>query len=83
VEEAAGNKAGKSAIGIAKLVRYLGQVVVQDALELVDVFPDTPLHNMLLCNSVFQYAHPSTATSLAFCYARHKTIIFDRNMDLI
>jgi hypothetical protein len=53
VEEAAGFKAGKSDISITKLVRYLGQVVVQDALELVDAFPDTPLHNMLQYNSAF------------------------------
>ena len=54
---AAATAAGKpSAVAdnLARLLRMLAVVVVQDALELADRYPDNPVHRMLLQNDRFK-----------------------------
>jgi hypothetical protein len=41
---------------MAKVMPYLAMVVVQDALELAEKFPDNPVHEILLQNAQFRYA---------------------------
>ena len=54
VVETMGKRAENSMKSVAKLVRYLGVVLVQDALELAEKFPDNPVHKALLANSDYQ-----------------------------
>jgi hypothetical protein len=56
-EIAAARAAGKPsalADNLARLLRMLAVVVVQDALELADRYPDNPVHRMLLRNARFK-----------------------------
>jgi hypothetical protein len=52
--EEMGSKASNSVMSMAKVLRYLAKVLVQDALELADVHPANPLYMTLLQNSQFQ-----------------------------
>jgi hypothetical protein len=51
-----GKDATTSMLGMPQLLDYLGRVVVQDALELAEEFPDNPVHAMLLQDDEFRYA---------------------------
>ena len=54
VVESMGKRAENFMKSVAKLVRYLGVVLVQDALvalELAEKFSDNPVHKALLANS--------------------------------
>ncbi len=46
-------RAGNSMKAIPKVLRYLAEVVVQDALDLAEAFPDNPVHAFLLNNPDF------------------------------
>lgn len=52
--ETMGNQAENSMRSVARLMRYLGVVLVQDALELAEKFPNNPVHQALLVNSDYQ-----------------------------
>ncbi len=52
--EAMGKTAGASGRHVLEACAYLANVVVQDALELVDAIPDHPVHKMLLQQKAFR-----------------------------
>lgn len=53
-QAAAGNKPDKAAVHMATILRMGATVVVQDALELAERFPNNPVHAMLLKKPSFQ-----------------------------
>lgn len=52
-QAAAARKPSKSAVHLAQVLRMGATVVVQDALELADKFPDNPVHRLLLEQDCF------------------------------
>ena len=58
-----GKGATNSMRSVPAALRYLGVVVVQDALEDAMEMPENPVHAFLLQNPLFQYASLSTCAS--------------------
>lgn len=52
--QALGKEATTSMMSIPFLLDYLARVVVQDALELAEEFPDNPVHALLLEDDEFR-----------------------------
>ena len=48
-----GSAARPSHLAVPKVLQYLGVVLVQDALELAEEFPDDPVHRLLLNDGEF------------------------------
>ena len=48
-----GSAAKPSHLAVPKVLQYLGLVVVQDALELAEEFPDDPIHKLLMNDGGF------------------------------
>ena len=48
-----GQAAGNSMKSVPAAMEYLAKVVVQDALELAERFPDNPVHALLLEEPAF------------------------------
>ncbi|KAK9832145.1 hypothetical protein WJX74_000604 [Apatococcus lobatus] len=52
-----GSAAKPSHLAVPKVLQYLGLVVVQDALELAEEFPDDPIHRLLMNDGGFVELH--------------------------
>ena len=50
--------------GMPKVLEYLAVVLVQDALELAEKYPENPVHAHLLDHHLFEYETPCAISAL-------------------
>jgi len=72
-----GAKASNSVRSMPQTLRYLAQVMVQDALELADKYSNNRFHQALIQNSQFQCASPHFLTFVCVFLYFNSTFVLE------